>query len=144
MNKQKRKGFTIVELVIVIAVIAILSAVLIPTFGGVVDNANKTADLQSARNKYVQYVGNSENGIFSDDVIVEVNDKFYAVVDGEVKSTIYGTLDAAKAAFTGACVSVAAADANDVSVVKIAEAHTPTAEGALSESNPCKDCGAKA
>ena len=35
MKRNNKKGFTIVELVIVIAVIAILSAVLIPSFGGV-------------------------------------------------------------------------------------------------------------
>ncbi len=44
MNKKLKKGFTIVELVIVIAVIAILSAVLIPTFGGLIKKANIAAD----------------------------------------------------------------------------------------------------
>lgn len=46
MKKQNRKGFTIVELVIVIAVIAILAAVLIPTFAGIIDSANRSADTQ--------------------------------------------------------------------------------------------------
>ena len=41
MTKLRKKAFTIVELVIVIAVIAILATVLIPVFTGVVDNANK-------------------------------------------------------------------------------------------------------
>ena len=36
MKNSNKKGFTIVELVIVIAVIAILAAVLIPTFSGLV------------------------------------------------------------------------------------------------------------
>lgn len=40
MKKSNRKGFTIVELVIVIAVIAILAAVLIPTFSSIVKKAN--------------------------------------------------------------------------------------------------------
>lgn len=40
MKKSNRKGFTIVELVIVIAVIAILAAVLIPTFASIVKKAN--------------------------------------------------------------------------------------------------------
>lgn len=49
MNKN-RKGFTIVELVIVIAVIAILAAVLIPTFASLIAKANVSADTQLVRN----------------------------------------------------------------------------------------------
>lgn len=48
MKKMNKKGFTIVELVIVIAVIAILAAVLIPTFSGVVARANASAAQQAA------------------------------------------------------------------------------------------------
>lgn len=40
--KNTRKGFTITELVIVIAVIAILAAVLIPTFSNLIKKANMT------------------------------------------------------------------------------------------------------
>lgn len=47
--KSNKKGFTIVELVIVIAVIAILAGVLIPTFSGVVEKSNASAALQTAR-----------------------------------------------------------------------------------------------
>lgn len=47
--KLNKKGFTIVELVIVIAVIAILAAVLIPTFNSVINKANESAALQEAR-----------------------------------------------------------------------------------------------
>ncbi len=46
---KNKKGFTIVELVIVIAVIAILAAVLIPTFSGVISKANQSSALQTAR-----------------------------------------------------------------------------------------------
>ena len=52
MKKLNKKGFTIVELVIVIAVIAILAGVLIPTFATVVDKANKSSAEQQARNFY--------------------------------------------------------------------------------------------
>ena len=44
MNLRKKKGFTIVELVIVIAVIAVLSAVLIPTFAGLINRSKVAAD----------------------------------------------------------------------------------------------------
>lgn len=51
MNKtlKKKKGFTITELVIVIAVIAILTAVMIPTISSLVKKANMSADQQAAR-----------------------------------------------------------------------------------------------
>lgn len=42
-NNAKR-GFTIVELVIVIAIIAILAAVLIPTFSSLVQSAQMASD----------------------------------------------------------------------------------------------------
>ena len=48
MKNNKRSAFTIVELVIVIAVIAILSAVLIPTFGAIIKDANVAADQTAA------------------------------------------------------------------------------------------------
>ena len=50
MKHTNKKGFTIVELVIVIAVIAILAAVLIPTFTNLVKKANLSADTQLVKN----------------------------------------------------------------------------------------------
>lgn len=52
MKRNNKKGFTIVELVIVIAVIAILAGVLIPTFAGVINKANESKALQEAKNAY--------------------------------------------------------------------------------------------
>ncbi|MGN0782734.1 MAG: prepilin-type N-terminal cleavage/methylation domain-containing protein [Christensenellales bacterium] len=50
MKKNNKKGFTIVELVIVIAVIAILAAVLIPTFSSIIKKAKVNNDIQLVRN----------------------------------------------------------------------------------------------
>ena len=50
MINSKKKGFTIVELVIVIAVVAILAAVLIPTFSNLVKKANLSNDQSMVRN----------------------------------------------------------------------------------------------
>lgn len=64
MNTKNRKGFTITELVIVIAVIAILVAVLVPTFGNVIANSRKSHDeqyvhqLNVALNSYTVSHGN--------------------------------------------------------------------------------------
>ena len=49
MKKNMKRAFTIVELVIVIAFIAILAAVLVPTFMNVVKSANVSADTQLVR-----------------------------------------------------------------------------------------------
>lgn len=49
MKNSKRRGFTIVELVVVIAIIAILAAILIPTFSNITKKANLSADKQAVR-----------------------------------------------------------------------------------------------
>lgn len=49
MKKSNKKGFTLVELVIVIAVIAILAGVMIATFSNVVGDAKASADLQEIK-----------------------------------------------------------------------------------------------
>ena len=54
--RKDRRAFTIVELVIVIAVIAILAAVLIPTFASVIENAENSNAKQEAANAYKEYM----------------------------------------------------------------------------------------
>lgn len=50
MKKMDKKGFTIVELVIVIAVVAILAAILVPVISNLVKRARVTNDTQLVRN----------------------------------------------------------------------------------------------
>ncbi len=93
MKKTRKKGFTIVELVIVIAVIAILAAVLIPTFSGVIENARKSAAQSEAKNVWTQYcVKNAETGFdtFSGYVKIEKNGStyYFAVNDGQLDVTV--------------------------------------------------------
>lgn len=79
MKNTKKKGFTIVELVIVIAVIGILSAILIPTFSGLVQRAQNTALQENLRNAYVEYTSREAG---AGEYLGQ--DEVYFVVDGAV------------------------------------------------------------
>lgn len=46
-NNKKKKGFTLIELIIVLAVMAIIALIAIPNFAAVRDNSKNKADLQS-------------------------------------------------------------------------------------------------
>ena len=59
MLNKKKNAFTITELVIVIAVIAILAAVLIPTFSNVIASAKQSAALQVCHNAMTEYISQS-------------------------------------------------------------------------------------
>lgn len=63
-NKNiKKKGFTLLELVIVVAVIAVLSAILIPTIGCFVEEAKETSDMTTVKTLNTVLVRNeAENG----------------------------------------------------------------------------------
>jgi len=64
IKSLRKKGFTIVELVIVIAVIAILAAILIPTFTSVVSNAEASkiqAELKNAKTQYIMEASDDKN-----------------------------------------------------------------------------------
>jgi type IV pilus assembly protein PilA len=52
MKKKSKKGFTLIELVVVIAILGILAAILIPVIGGFISRANKAANEANARNLY--------------------------------------------------------------------------------------------
>ncbi len=101
MKRNNKKGFTIVELVIVIAVIAILAGVMIPTFGSIITKANESKEFQQASAAYKNalaeeladdgVIGDAENTqgnytfTWADDVLTSVTGNAgytYNVTDG--------------------------------------------------------------
>ena len=71
-KNRKGKGFTTVELVIVIAVIAILAAVLIPIFASLINKANESADIQAAKQM---------NTALAAESITDKPETFYEVIE---------------------------------------------------------------
>ena len=106
MKKSNKNGFTIVELVIVIAVIAILAAVLIPTFSNVINKANDSKALQAARNAYTQALAE-------------------ALADGEITAGENYTFD-------GVTVTFATAGSQEPTITGIAGYTVSYANGAIS------------
>ena len=48
-NLRKKKGFTLVEVIIVLVILAILAAILIPSLVGYIDKANEKASIANCR-----------------------------------------------------------------------------------------------
>ena len=90
MKKLNKKGFTIVELVIVIAVIAILAGVLIPTFSGIVNKAQDSVALQEARNAYTEYLAEVDAQPATT-VYAKGGDKYFKVTSGKISNTAEAT-----------------------------------------------------
>ncbi len=113
---NNKKGFTIVELVIVIAVIAILAAVLIPTFSGVVEKANKTAALEKAKNSLTAVL-TAKDGKFEGSYYFAVIDKsnvyWFVYGDGSLKE-YEGTSDPDLSSVTFTASDVIYVSSNDV------------------------------
>jgi len=90
-NSQKEKGFTIVELLIVIVVIAILAAIVLVAYNGITNRA-RTAKAQAAA-QAVQAKANAYNaeiGYFPDtgaDLTGATSDKTYALTGVTVSGT---------------------------------------------------------
>ena len=56
IKKNNKKGFTLIELVIVIAILAILALILVPAIGKYIGNANDAKNQASARTIYTNAV----------------------------------------------------------------------------------------
>ena len=110
MKRLNKKGFTIVELVIVIAVIGILAGVLIPTFAGMVEKADESAALQAAQTAHTElliandanldYAENSEVDVY---VVVIQNTKtyIYSIINGNIALTSATAVPAGYGEITG-------------------------------------------
>ena len=60
--KMNKKGFTLIEMLVVIAIIAILVAIVIPTVTNATEKAKQATDLANVRSMVAQYQIDNLNG----------------------------------------------------------------------------------
>lgn len=75
--KKSRKGFTLAELLIVIAIIAVLVVVAIPVFGSQLEKSREAADLANVRAAYAKVLTEANMGIYNEPVTVKLKQKQY-------------------------------------------------------------------
>lgn len=149
MRKNNKKGFTIVELVIVIAVIAILAGVLIPTFAGIVNKAQNSAIVQEANVMYKNYTANvnyAEGDTAEQNLVIEVpNDKgakFVVVKEAQMQDEVYDSEAAAvKGAELGADYALLKYTAKDDDNRELVESTKHVCADGEDEDKLCDICG---
>lgn len=75
--KKSRKGFTLAELLIVVAIIAVLVAVAIPVFGNQLEKSREAADLANVRAAYAEVLTEANMGNYNEPVTVNLKQKQY-------------------------------------------------------------------
>ncbi len=95
-NNRKKQGFTLAELLIVVAIIAILVAVAIPVFAGSLEKAKLAVDHAAVRDAYalVQIANNTQQVDFIDSNGVRTTKTFEELsTDFKKNTTFYLTKD---------------------------------------------------
>ena len=90
--KKRKAGFTFAELLIVVAIIAVLVAISIPIFTSQLEKAREAVDLENVRSAYsiMQYSKMSEQGPNGEKLSKEKTYYFYLQPDGHFEEYIYG------------------------------------------------------
>ena len=88
-TKKNKKGFTLVELIVVLVIIAILAAVLVPTVSGYIKRANKTADQTAAKTAYTAYSSALTDWIGENTTANVIDDAAKTAIAGKVVSEGY-------------------------------------------------------
>ncbi len=101
--KKNKKGFTLVEIIVVLVILAILAAFTIPAMLGFVNDANKKAETAQARECYVaaqaiatEMMSTGSTAAQTEAVVGDVTSaKMAAYLNGDVSGTITAvTVDA--------------------------------------------------
>lgn len=93
-SKKSKKGFTLPELLIVVAIIAVLVAISIPVFNSQLEKSREATDLANVRNAYSKVMVaamSKETDVYNQDGVTYVHDRWYIDVDLKQKEAGWQT-----------------------------------------------------
>ena len=76
LGKSSKKGFTLVELIVVLVILAVLAAMLVPALVGYIDRAKKEKEFQAASTVYTAVQSLATEAYGKDKATVADYDKF--------------------------------------------------------------------
>lgn len=122
VGKSSKKGFTLVELIVVLVILAILAAMLVPALVGYIDRAKKEKEFQAASTVYTaaqalatEAYGKGEPSAKAISDYAQDTSKIYALTGVEVKNVevkMLGTADDSVDGFTIKQIKVTFPDDN--------------------------------
>ena len=96
-NLSKNKGFTLVELIVVLVILAILAAILVPTLLGYIDKARSEKDFATAQSIRVatqaqidELYGKGNNNVKASDINADVKKEIFKLVGADSDNKIDG------------------------------------------------------
>ena len=120
LKKMNKKGFTLAELLIVVAIIAVLVAISIPIFSAQLEKAKEATDMANIRSAYAEvvaaYLGDSKEHVASVKLKSDIKSDFKSDKTAEIAGVKYEDI-------------LSGGDAKDPCVVKVAEDGTVTING---------------
>ena len=96
LKKMNKKGFTLAELLIVVAIIAVLVAISIPIFSSQLEKAKEATDMANIRSAYAEvvaaYLGDSKEHVASVDLKSDIKSDFKSDKTAEIAGVKYETI----------------------------------------------------
>ena len=101
LKKMNKKGFTLAELLIVVAIIAVLVAISIPIFSAQLEKAKEATDMANIRSAYAEvvaaYLGDSKEHLASVDLKSDTSN-YKSDENSEIAGVLYKNILSGNAA----------------------------------------------